>query len=226
MRLYDIHTHIIPGIDDGAINREQSIEMLKMLKEAGITDVVLTPHYYPFEMPLKSFLKKRQMCFDEIKDVFDELGLKAHLGAEVYLSDVLFALENINELCIDGKNYLLLELPYGEKNKQKIINALHQINANYSAKIILAHLNRYPRFFKKDSLYELNMMGCYIQVDSYLFNCSFKRKKILKLIDMGLVHFVGSDCHNSTTRKPAFDLLKNNIDEKTYYDLLGNFENI
>lgn len=226
MRLYDIHTHILPNMDDGAKDKEQSKIMLMMLKEQGITDVVLTPHYYPFESPLKAFLKKRKECFDEIKDMFDELGLKAHIGAEVYFSEVLFAQESLTELCIDGKNYLLLELPFGEKNKQKIVDALYQLSANYSVKIILAHLNRYPRFFKNDFLNEVNQMGCLVQVDATVLNNSFKRKKILRYIDNGLIHLVGSDCHNLTTRKPVFDSLKKNLTEKTYQTLLCAFDNV
>lgn len=226
MRQYDIHTHILPNMDDGAKDKEQSKIMLAMLKEQGITDVVLTPHYYPFESPLKAFLKKRKERFDEIKNIFDELGLKAHIGAEVYFSEVLFAQESLTELCIDGKNYLLLELPFGEKNKQKIIDALYQLSANYSVKLILAHLNRYPRFFKNDFLEEVNQMGCLVQVDATVLNNSFKRKKILRYIDNGLIHLVGSDCHNTTTRKPMFDSLKKNLDEKTYQTLLCAFDSV
>ncbi len=226
MRQYDIHTHILPNMDDGAKDKEQSKIMLQMLKDQGITDVVLTPHYYPFESPLKSFLKKRQECFAMIKDTFTELGLNAHVGAEVYFSEVLLAQESLNELCIDGKNYLLLELPFGEKNKQKMIDALYQLSANYSVRIILAHLNRYPRFFKKVFLEEVNQMGCLVQVDATVLNNPFKKKKILRFIDRGLIHLVGSDCHNITTRKPAFDSLKKNLDEKTYQTLLQTFDTV
>lgn len=226
MSQYDIHTHILPNMDDGAKDIEQSKIMLQMLKEQGITDVVLTPHYYPFESPLKTFLKKREECFNEVKAVFDELGLNAHIGAEVYFSDMLLAQESLKDLCIDGGRYLLLELPFGERDKQKIISTMHKLNANYSIKIILAHLNRYRRFFKKDFLDEVNKMGCLVQVDATVLNNKFKRKKILKYIDQGLIHLVGSDCHNSTTRKPVFDSLKKNLDEKTYQTLLGTFDNV
>lgn len=226
MRQYDIHTHILPGMDDGAKDKEQSKIMLQMLKEQGITDVVLTPHYYPFESPLKAFLKKRKECFDEIKDVFSELDLTAHIGAEVYFSDVLFAQESLTDLCIDGKNYILLELPFGETKKQKIIDALYQLSANYSVKIILAHLNRYPKFFKRDFMFEISRIGCLVQVDANVLNNVFKRKKILKYIEEGLINLVGSDCHNLTTRKPTFDFLKKNLDEKTYQKLLEAFDNV
>lgn len=226
MRQYDIHTHILPAMDDGAKDKEQSKIMLQMLKEQGITDVVLTPHYYPFESPLKSFLKKREECYEAIKDTFTELGLTAHIGAEVYFSDVLFAQDSLNELCIDGGNYILIELPFGETKKQKIIDSLYQLSGNYSVRIILAHLNRYPKFFKKDFMYEVSRIGCLVQVDAKVLDNVFKRKKVLKYIDEGLINLVGSDCHNSTTRKPTFDFLKKNLDEKTYQKLLEAFDNV
>lgn len=224
MRMYDVHTHIIPEIDDGAKNREQSIQMLKMLKDAGITDVVLTPHYYPFDMPIKKFIEKREKKFNEIADVFDDLGMKAHLGAEVYFSDVLFAYDDLNDLCIDGKNYLLLELPFCERNSQNIISDLHQICANFSVEIILAHLERYPRFFNTAFLEEVNDMGCLVQFDIASLKSCFKKKKIIKYIKKGLIQLAGSDCHNPTTRRPCFDLLKNNVSENIFEYLLSIFD--
>ena len=176
MSQYDVHTHILPGMDDGAKDVEESIKMLQLLKDQGITDVILTPHYYPFESPLKNFLEKREECFEKIKDVLAELGLNAHIGAEVYFSPMIFAQDDLNDLCIDGKKYLLLELPFGETNSKKVIDILYQLGANYSVRIILAHLNRYPRLFKYDFLNELNQMGCLVQVDSSVLNNSFKRK--------------------------------------------------
>ena len=226
MSMYDVHTHILPGMDDGAKDKEQSKIMLAMLKDQGITDVVLTPHYYSFESPLKSFLKKREECFENVKDVFEEVGLTAHIGAEIYFSDMLFAQDNLNELCIDGTNYILLELPFDETKKQKIIDSLYQLSANYSVRIILAHLNRYPRFFKKDFLDTVNRMGCLVQVDASVLNNAFTRKKILKFIKNGLIHLVGSDCHNSTTRKPNFEKLKNFLDEDTYKSLFQAFNDV
>ncbi len=221
-----MHTHIIPGIDDGAKDREQSIEMLKMLKDAGITDVVLTPHYYPFDMPVEKFVERRQRKYNEITDAINELGLKAHIGAEVYFSDVLFALEDLSELCIDGKNYLLLELPFSERNRQKILTALHKLCANYSVKIILAHIERYPRFFNAEFLEEVNNMGCLVQIDISSLNCYFKKKKIVKFIKKGYIQLAGSDCHNATTRRPCFDLLKNNVSEDVYKYLLNIFDSV
>lgn len=226
MRQYDIHTHILPGMDDGAKDVEQSKIMLMMLKDQGITDVVLTPHYYPFEAPLKTFLKKRTECFEKVKDTFTELGLKAHIGAEVYFSDVLFAQDNLADLCIDGKNYLMLELPFGEKNRKKIIDSLYRLSGNYSVKIILAHLNRYPKFFKRDFMFEVSRIGCLVQVDANVLNNVFKRKKVLKYINEGLINLVGSDCHNTNTRKPVFDSLKKYLDEKTYHKLLETFDTV
>lgn len=226
MRLYDVHTHIIPGIDDGAKDKEQSIQMLKMLKDAGITDVVLTPHYYPFDMPVKEFLQRRQEKYSEIADAIEELGLKAHLGAEVYFSDVLFAYDDLKDLCIDGKKYLLLELPFCERNQQKILTYLHKISANFSVNIILAHIERYPHLFNEEFLEKVYDMECLVQIDIVSLTSYFKKKKIIKYIKKGYIQLASSDCHNTTTRRPCFDLLKENLDESMVRYLLNIFHMI
>lgn len=226
MRTYDMHTHIIPGIDDGAKNAKESIELLKMLKSQGISDVVLTPHYYPFEMPVKEFLARRQRHFDEIKPAFDELDINYHLGAEVYFSDVIFAYDDLKELCVDGKNYLLLELPFDEKNATKVINWLHKISANYSVKIIIAHIERYPKLFNEDFLREVNEFGCLVQFDIDSLKKIFLKGKIIKYIKRGYIHLAGSDCHDLINRPPSFDLMKKNLKEDMYYYLLNIFDTL
>ncbi len=222
MRLYDIHTHILHDIDDGAKSLEESKKMLEVLKNNGITDVFLTPHYYPFDMPVERFAEKRQRRYNEILPIANELGLTLHIGAEVYYSDVLLANNDISALCMGQSNYIMIELPFCVKNAQIIINSLYKLCARFSVHIIIAHIDRYPRFFKKRFLREIDAMGGIVQVDTDSLKKYFLRKKILKFIKLGFIQCAGTDCHGAEKRTPELEKLKESVDEETYFYLLNN----
>lgn len=208
MRFFDVHTHVLPGIDDGAKTKEESLELIKMLKEQGITDVILTPHFYTFETSLARFIAKRKNAFEEIKEYFDSNDIKAHLGAEVYLLDTLFGLEDISELCIDKGSYILVELPFNEKNIKKVLSILNRLSATFQVIPILAHIEKYPDFFNREFLAEAKKMDCLVQFDIDSLKNPLLRKKIKGFIEQGYVQFAGSDCHNLKERKPNIDIMK------------------
>ena len=80
----DLHTHILPGIDDGAIDEGVSSEQMKSLLEQGVDKVVFTSHYYGRKRSPKQFLEARADAFGRIKDLIPE-GMETYLGAEVHL---------------------------------------------------------------------------------------------------------------------------------------------
>lgn len=222
MRYFDVHTHILPGIDDGAQNKEQGVKMIEMLKNQGITDIILTPHFYQYEISLEKFLRKRHNAFEEIRHVFDEYGIKPHLGAEVYLTNDLFQHNDVSELCIDKGEYLLVELPFDKCDPQKILYRLNRLCANFHVKPILAHIEKYPAFFNRRFLHEANALDCVVQVDVYSFKNPFIRGKMIKYITDGLIQLAGTDCHNLTDRKPDFGVLKKYVPPIMYEYLFNN----
>ncbi len=222
MRFFDIHTHILPGVDDGAKDKEQSREMIKMLKEQGITDIILTPHFYPYETSLDSFIEKRQKAFGEISSYFDEYEITPHIGAEVFLVDMLFGMEDISELCIDKTSYILVELPFNEWNQGKVLKMLNKLCANFQVTPILAHIEKYPAFFKKSFLKEVNKLDYLMQIDIDSLKNPFLKRKIKKYIEKGYIQFAGSDCHNIKNRKPNFDVMKKNLIEMMSLFLFNN----
>lgn len=209
MRFFDTHTHILPGIDDGAKNKEESQKMIEMLKNQGITDVIFTPHFYNYETTLDKFVQKRDTAFEQIKDSLGDI--KAHMGAEVYLVDTLFGIDDISELCIDKSNYILVELPFNEHNQEKILSMLNRLCVTFQVIPILAHLEKYHSFFNSDFLHEISKIECLVQIDIDSLKHPFLRKKINKFIERGYIQFVGSDCHNLKERKPNFDVLEKNL---------------
>ncbi len=208
MRFFDVHTHILPGVDDGAKNKEESLELIKMLKKQGITDIILTPHFYTYQTSLEKFIAKRNKAFEEIKDYFDENKIIAHLGAEVYFLDTLFGLEDISELCIEESNYILIELPFNERNTKKVLSMLNRLSATFQVVPILAHIEKYPVFFNREFLTEAKKMDCLVQFDIESLKFPLLRKKIKGFIEQGYIQFAGSDCHDIKERKPNIDIMK------------------
>ena len=86
----DIHTHILPGIDDGAKDEKVSEEMLSALYAQGVRRVVFTPHYYGNHRSPQDFLKLRSEAYEKIKGVVPA-GMQTALGAEVHFSETVAA---------------------------------------------------------------------------------------------------------------------------------------
>ena len=111
MQLFDMHSHILPGIDDGAKTVEDSLELLSCLKNQGVTNVCLTPHFYTNEISLEDFIAERAEKFEKFKTHIPN-GMNIVLGTEVYVTKYLFNNENIKGINYGNSNYILTEFPY------------------------------------------------------------------------------------------------------------------
>lgn len=202
----DIHTHILPGMDDGAKDVQEAKEIIALLKKQGISLAVLTPHYYPYNERLTDFLERRERSYQSIGNC----DLDMLLASETYLSESLFDYDSIEQLIIPNTRYLLLELPSMEKWSSTIIKQINRIIAKYNIKPIISHVERYePVKQKKEAvLQELVSMGCLLQfnIDSLIERKT--QSSTVKYIRGGWADFVGSDCHNLSDRPPRFDLFK------------------
>lgn len=210
--MIDLHTHILPEMDDGAKNRDEALALISMLKKQGITRIVLTPHYYPHLEKLPDFLKRRDESYQSIADS----GLELILGSETYLSESLFSIESIESLCIGESGYLLLELPYTDKWGQGVFWQIDRLIAKFNICPIIAHADRYKavKEQKKEVFQKLVDLGCMLQfnIDSVVNKRT--RSESLRLIKEGWADFVGSDCHNLTSRAPQFDFFKEIAEKK------------
>ena len=223
--MIDIHSHILPEIDDGAKNSAESIELLREMKRQGITKVVATPHFYIQEQSIDSFLKTRQKSYESLMSKIDASeGLpEIILGAEVYFSPMLKNID-VAPLCIENTDYFILEMPY-----QNITNDLRRQINNYingSEKIpILAHIERYERFTSLENIEEMLSYGVLAQINTSSLDTMKGRRVITELINRGFVNVLGSDTHNLTSRKTNFDYAKKFFDRKFGPALMQAFEN-
>lgn len=209
--MIDIHTHILPGIDDGARNENISLKMLHAELKAGVQQIFLTPHFNCETTSIDAFIENRQSAFERLSDaVGSEPMPELRLGAEVRYSPALLNLP-FEEIALNN-NYLLLELPfhhYPAHIKQVIMN----LDAN-GITPILAHVERY-QFFRDDPelLYSLIQLGAMGQVNVSSLEDKKDRGFAKACLNNSLAHFVASDTHNMTDRAPCMDMVPHILSE-------------
>lgn len=200
--MIDFHTHIIPNIDDGARNIDETISLIKEAKEAGFNEIILTSHY--IENYYETNVPERNMWVQAITENLKNKGIeiKIYLANEIYLSD------NMMQLLIDGKAstindtcYVLFEMPLNVE-PMNLYNVIYTLQEN---KIIpvLAHPERYT-FVQKDPelIYDLIQQGVLMQANYasilgyYGKNAQFMVKKFF---ENNMIHFLGSDVHKPNT---------------------------
>ena len=91
--MMDFHTHILPGVDDGSKNVQQSLQMLELMREQGVKRIIATPHFYAHKQSLSEFLKTRQKSYENVLEYAAAKNLDIPdivLGAEVFFVTELF----------------------------------------------------------------------------------------------------------------------------------------
>ena len=118
--LIDFHTHILPRIDDGSGSSQESLELLAHEKEQGVDRIVFTPHFYAGKDSVENFLDRREKSYQRLLFRMEEKGIEPpvfYKGAEVYYFAGMGKAEMVPELCIEGTNILLLEMPFAQWDK-------------------------------------------------------------------------------------------------------------
>ncbi len=199
--MIDIHTHILPNIDDGSKSVECSNQMLSALKEDGVSDVVFTPHFYWEHRTVDDFLEKRESAANKIN--FE--GLNFHYGAEVEFGELKIDYSSLSRLCIDQTRYILLELPFTESWSNKLFDNIYSLIQNTDVLPVIAHIERYPAANKKPKNIEtLLTIGCLLQMNANTI-ISVKPGSLADvLLKNRQIQAVGTDCHNMAERKPRY----------------------
>ncbi len=212
----DLHTHILPYIDDGAKNDEMALEMVQSAYAQGVKTLVFTPHYYG-KSSVEGFLEQRQIAFERIKDGLPA-GMDVRLGAEVHFNRAnLFRFEEISALKIEGTKYILIELPFMDEWSSGILEKLYSFIYETDCIPILAHIERYLEVRKNPKiLTKLVEMGCLIQVNTSSFLEKADKSFAFCLLKKELVHCLGSDTHDTTRRTCDYALAKEEIEREGY----------
>ena len=111
--MIDMHSHILPGIDDGARDTDISLELLRRLREDGVDTVCLTPHFNFERQSIEEFLEARNAARQRLEAALEPTGWDLRLlsGAEVAFSPELASQDGVDRLCLEGTRCMLIELP-------------------------------------------------------------------------------------------------------------------
>lgn len=192
----DMHSHFIPGIDDGAATMEDSINMIKAMRDLGFKKLVTTPHV------MSDFYKNTpEIILDGLQKVQAELTIQnidvaLEAAAEYYVDFDFEEKMNAGKLLTFGDDFLLVETSFIEapQNFKEIIFRLQV--AGY--KVVLAHPERYP-FMSMEDYEDLKERSVYLQLNLLSLIGHYGpavREKAIQLVHAGLVRFVGTDCHH------------------------------
>jgi len=198
----DLHSHLIPQIDDGSDSIKTSLKLVRQMKNLGYKKLIITPHImkkkYPNDMKiirqglleLRSYLK------------VENIEIEIEAAAEYYCDEHFLSLIRSKELLSFGKQYVLLELPYTMRPEVLERAVLSLLQFNY--KPVLAHPERY-RFLNSVLEYrKLKELGLLFQVNINSLGGYYgqeAKKKALMLSQKSMIDFVGSDLHHEKHMK-------------------------
>jgi protein-tyrosine phosphatase len=194
----DMHSHLLPGIDDGSSSMEESVEMIRTFAELGYTRLITTPHIMgDFYRNTPAIIRQK---LEEVRVAVQEAGLSIQLdaAAEYYLDEQFIEKINRNEpLLTFGDRYLLFETPFINE-PSRLQDCIFLLKAaGYQP--VLAHPERYAYLYNNfNRLEEIVAAGALLQINTLSFGGYYSQQaqKIAeKIVQAGLVNFLGTDCH-------------------------------
>lgn len=202
---YDMHCHILPGIDDGASNEYDMMKLVRIAYNEGIRTIMTTPHYHPYRgsADVDTVMRVFGKSYSLIRHYFPDM--EVYEGCEIYFQrDIVEKLKNGELLTLANSKYVLVEFST-DTECSYIRDAISEILfAGYFP--VIAHIERYDNLMDDFELVEeLVESGAYVQVNagSIIGKSGTKAKKdIRKMMQKNLVHFVGTDAHDIKSRPP------------------------
>ncbi len=199
----DVHSHLIPGIDDGSRSMKESIVYIKRLKNMGFKKIITTPHImkYHYDNTKESILKGLKALQLEVER--QKIDIEIEAASEYYLDDSFIQLIKNRDVLTFGENYLLFELSYTLKPVMLESAIFTMISAGYQP--VLAHPERYIFMHKNFEEYKwLKRKGLLFQINLNSFSGYYSKavqKIVNRLAEEGMVDFIGSDTHRERQLK-------------------------
>jgi len=193
----DMHSHVLPGIDDGAKTPEDSIALIKKMMELGIKKIIATPHI------MADFYKNTPETINGALDILkaelkkQQIDIEIHAAAEHYFDETFEPLINKRKLMTMGDNYVLFEYPFMSPppNAYTVIQKMMEWG---EYKPILAHPERYS-YMNMDAIANLRGWGCNMQLNTISLTGYYGKhvkKRAEAMVDNNLVDFISSDMHH------------------------------
>lgn len=219
--MIDIHSHILPGVDDGASSLEEAIEMVMMSQESGVRKLVLTPH--------SNQSQRFKNYYPDIKEKFDafvKIVHSLHIDIDLVLGMEIFGSENICDHIKEGKliglnqtNYFLIEFPF-HVTSTYITQCVKQVR-KFDIVPIIAHPERYDCVINNPGcVIDWIRSECKLQVNKGSLFGSFGnriRKAAHVLLENRWIDYVASDAHGIEYRTPSLEAIKDYLE--IYYGI-------
>ena len=221
--MIDFHAHLLPGIDDGSDSVATSVAMLEQWQRQGIRRICATPHFYADRTTPTRFLRNRQAAFEQLSAAMGETGRDTdlRLGAEVLYFSGIGSTDVLGSLCLTGTSLLLLEMPFIPWSERMLDEVAELSDRGVTP--VAAHVERYFPIQSKKVMRRFLESDILIQVNASFFLERSTQKQALKMLKEGSIHFLGSDAHNVTTRRPnlgeAVSLIRERLGERALEDL-------
>ena len=228
MSIIDFHSHILPGIDDGARNLDTSMAMLEQIREKKVAYMVAAPHFYASKDRIDAFLAKRANAWKQLSEAIEERQFhdapQFFLGSEVAFFDGISRADQIDSLTIGDTNLLLLEMPFVPWTMQNV-REVEQLISDRKLHVIIAHLERFIWMpGNKKMIQSLLELPVTVQINAESFLEWKHRRALLKMFRDGTAHILGSDCHGAHHRVPNLLEGRMVIEKKAGADVLHRMD--
>ena len=221
----DFHTHILPKMDDGSSSDTMSLQMLQTSSAQGAAAVVLTPHFYPTRDDPAHFLQKRDARLAHLASVYDAKSPQIIAGAEVHYFEGLTCMTALPQMRIGRTASLMVEMPMCTWT-DRMLRDIAELGRSREYQVILAHIERYLPYGNLPAVRQLAAGGVKMQLSADAFSGFWQARRMLRLWDEGLVHVLGSDCHNLTSRPPnlaaAYEYIERKRGERAVLGIIQN----
>lgn len=219
----DTHCHLLPGMDDGAKDETETLAAAEGLLALGFSRVIATPHYYYYKETADAFLARRSAALLRAEAVLPE-GFTVLPAAEVALERGISEKCELGKLAIPGTNYILLELPM-RKYTSELAEELYDIRLKYRLVPVLAHVERYLRFYRDDDYNDLLSSGSMIcQISFFAMNELGTRRFFRRLLSSGAPIVFGTDAHRADRRlkraEKGIERLKKTVSPEDFEQLM------
>ena len=208
----DIHSHLLPGLDDGVKSVEETVYILKILQNLGYKKIITTPHVMSDHYPNSNLDIISKLIETKELLVKHELDIQLDAAAEYYLDEnLIYKLSKKEKLLTFGKNYLLFETSFFNK-PAFLEEAVFNMNT-LGYQPVLAHPERYSYLNGNQKLLEkLKNMNLFFQMNILSLSGFYSievKKFAMKLLKANLIDFVGTDCHNALQADEVLNKLNN-----------------
>lgn len=203
MIMIDFHTHVLPGIDDGAKNTEESLKLLEICSRQGIEAIAATPHFYPMKETPQEFCKRRENAYNKLLPFLGEKQFPdIMLGAEVFYFEGMSDYGELECLKISGTKAILIEMPFIPWTL-RMTSDVGRIYEKRGIIPLIAHIDRYINIFgKKEVLRCIDGLPVLIQANASFFIRKKTMGTALSMLKKDMIHLLGSDFHNLASRQP------------------------